>query len=106
MIKDLGVRRLYQIMHGPLRVNNHKSPSKRETRRSKPEERKKIKDWKKVIPLFHGTMAAEVGVLSLEDGERGHEPRNAALSGSHRSLSASPLLTFQLGVEFSICVSV
>ena len=92
-------------MHGPLRVNNHRSPSKGETRRSKPEERK-IKDWKKVIPLFHGTMAAEVGVLSLEDGERGHEPRNAALSGSHRSLSASPLSTFQLGVQFSICVSV
>ena len=70
-------------MHGPLRVNNHRSPSKGETRRSKPEERK-IKDWKKVIPLFHGTMAAEVGVLSLEDRERGHEPRNVASPGRWR----------------------
>ena len=37
MIKDLGMRGLFWIMHGPLCVNNHKSFSKRETRRSKSE---------------------------------------------------------------------
>ena len=43
MIKDLGMKRLYWIMQGPLCINNHKGPSKRKTRRSKPEERKKVK---------------------------------------------------------------